>query len=169
MVSWPLRALRQDGMISRTTNRVQIVPLLPTIPKSARSRTIFSCLFNGCLTWPTRRENVLCVRLRVDGRRTLPGRWDGYNRDWVSPNTDAVSWGRGVAACPLPSPLWSLPLAFASLRFVTQKVFSLSCSIFWANFRNLFSPSDIDSWGSLQAAWNEKSMVTAAEWAPGPH
>jgi hypothetical protein len=44
-----------------------------------------------------------------------------------------------------------------------------SCSIFQANFRNLFSPSDIDSWGSLQAAWNEKSMVTDSEWAPVPH
>ena len=80
MVSWPLQALRQDGMISRTTSRVQIVPLLPTIPKSARSRTIFSCLFNGCLVWPTRRENVLCVRLHVDGLLTLPGRWDGYKQ-----------------------------------------------------------------------------------------
>ena len=112
-MSWPLRALRQDGKISRTTNRVQIVPLLPTIPKSACSRTIFPCLFNGCLMWPTRRENVLCVRLRVDGWRTLRGRWDGYKQGLSLPQHRRSELGAGgllsVPCLPHYDPfLWHL-------------------------------------------------------------
>lgn len=78
---------------------------------------------------------------------------------WSPLHAEAVRWGHLSPCLPRRD-------TFSGICFITIcHAKGLSCSIFWANFRNLFSPSDIDSWGSLQAAWNEKSMVTAVEWA----
>lgn len=77
-----------------------------------------------------------------------------------SPHTEAVSPGCSPSPC-VPHE-GTLP---GCLLHYNLSCKGFSCSIFWTNFRNLFSPSDMDSWGSLQAAWNEKSMVTAEEWA----
>lgn len=81
-----------------------------------------------------------------------------------SPHAEAVSPG-----CCL-DPVFPIRIPASGICFITVcHAKGFSCSVFQANFRNLFSPSNIDSWGSLQAAWNEKSMVTAVEWAPVLH
>lgn len=83
-----------------------------------------------------------------------------------APDAERASPGCSLSAVPcllhedtLPGPLLHHDLSHNAF----------SRSRFQANFRNLLSPSDIDSWGSSQAAWNEKSMVTAAEWARARH
>lgn len=83
--------------------------------------------------------------------------------------TDCPHTEAGSPGCCL-DPVFPIRIPSSGICFITVcHAKGFSCSIFQANFRNLFSPSDIDFWGSLQAAWNEKSMVTAAEWAPVLH
>lgn len=135
-------------------------PSFPTYPKPALSKAFLAGSLKGHITDPTRCRNVLCGHLCADGLHAVPSRWD-------HPPGGATPPRRGGELGVLPVPCLPRRDTVSGICFITIcHAKGFSCSILQANFRNLFSPSDIDSWGSLQAAWNEKSMVTAAEWAP---
>lgn len=142
---------------------INVRPSLHTIPKLALSLAVLSCWFNGCIIGLTG-AGMCCACVRVVTSCM------SFPVDRISTHGDGVPCGEAECWVCCLSPELLVMTPSSDISFITiccTKGFS--CSVFWANFRNLFSPSDIDSWGSLQAAWNERSMVTAEEWAPVLH
>lgn len=125
-------------MICRTTGRVH----MHSPASSPTQSQLFAWPyyeFEDSILEPIRCRNVLCGHLCTDGLQAFLNRWDRSIWGRIPPS-EAVSSG------VLPVPCLLHPDTFSGVYFITIcHTKGFSCCIFQANFRNLFSPSDIDS------------------------